>query len=73
MSQLMVARHPTHSYHPIQAAVATLRRVQRRFARWSARRRAYAQLLSLGDRELQDIGMSRAQALFEHDRPIWRG
>jgi uncharacterized protein YjiS (DUF1127 family) len=73
MTQLTIARHPAHVYHPIQAALAMLGRVRERLAAWSARRRAYAALLSLSDRELQDVGISRAQALFEHDRPIWRG
>jgi uncharacterized protein YjiS (DUF1127 family) len=73
MSQLTIARHPAPAYHAIQAAFATLKRVQRQFAAWSAQRRSRAQLLSLGDRELQDMGISRAQALFEHDKPFWRG
>ncbi len=30
-----------------------------------------AQLLSLNDRELRDIGISRVDALREADRPLW--
>jgi uncharacterized protein YjiS (DUF1127 family) len=30
-----------------------------------------AQLLSLSDRELRDIGISRVDALREADRPLW--
>lgn len=30
------------------------------------------QLAELDDRMLQDLGISRAQALFEADKPLWR-
>jgi len=73
MSQLMIARQPAHAYHPIEAAFAILSRVRRELGAWSAQRRSRAQLLTLGEHELKDIGISRAQALFEHDQPIWRG
>ena len=73
MSQLIIARHPAHAYHPIQAAFTILGRVRQQLAAWSARRQERAQLLTLDDHELKDIGISRAQALFEHDQPIWRG
>jgi uncharacterized protein YjiS (DUF1127 family) len=73
MTQLTIARHPAQTYHPIQAAFAILRRVRRQLAVWSAQRRSRAQLLLLGDRELKDMGLSRAQAAFEHDKPFWRG
>ena len=72
MTHLTIARHPAHSYHPIQAAFTTLKRLRQRLSAWSARRRASAQLLTLGDYELKDIGISRSQALFEHDKPFWR-
>ena len=73
MSQSTIARHPAPTFHPIQVALATLGRVRQQLAAWSARRQERAQLLTLDDHELKDIGISRAQALFEHDQPIWRG
>ena len=39
---------------------------------WAARRRARAALLALDDAALKDIGISRAQALYEFDHPRWR-
>jgi uncharacterized protein YjiS (DUF1127 family) len=73
MSQTTIGRHPAPSFHPIEAAFVTLGRVRRHLAAWRARRQSRAQLLTLGDHELQDIGISRAQALFETDKPFWRG
>ena len=73
MSHSTIAHRLAHACHPVQASVATLARAWHQFAAWSARRRSRAQLLTLGDHELHDIGISRAQALFEHDKPFWRG
>jgi uncharacterized protein YjiS (DUF1127 family) len=73
MSHSTIAHRPAHSYHPIQATVAVLATIRHHYAAWSARRRSRAQLLTLGDHELQDIGISRAQAMFEHEKPFWRG
>jgi len=73
MNQLTIARHAAPAYHPIQTALAILKHVRKRLAAWSAQRRAYAALLSLGEHELKDIGISRAQALFEAEKPFWRG
>jgi len=72
MSQTTIARHSGHGYHPIQAALAALAQLRQRVSAWSARRQANAQLLTLDDHELKDIGLSRGQALFEHDKPFWR-
>jgi uncharacterized protein YjiS (DUF1127 family) len=73
MTQLTVARLPAPSFHPIQAAFATLGRVRQRLAAWSARQRSRAQLSQLSDHELHDIGITRAQAFYEHEKPFWRG
>jgi uncharacterized protein YjiS (DUF1127 family) len=72
MSHTTIARHPAHTHHPIEAAFAALGRLRQRLAAWNARRQANAQLLTLDDHELKDIGLSRGQALFEHDKPFWR-
>jgi uncharacterized protein YjiS (DUF1127 family) len=73
MSHATIAHRRAHTHHPVQAALGTLARAWHQYSKWSARRRSRAQLLSLGDHELQDIGISRAQAMFEHDKPFWRG
>ena len=39
---------------------------------WQERARERRQLLSLGDRALQDFGRSRADAVGEGDKPFWR-
>jgi uncharacterized protein YjiS (DUF1127 family) len=39
---------------------------------WLERARERRQLLSLGDRDLQDFGASRADAAREADKPFWR-
>jgi uncharacterized protein YjiS (DUF1127 family) len=38
---------------------------------WQERARQRRQLLSLGDRALQDFGASRADASAEGDKPFW--
>jgi uncharacterized protein YjiS (DUF1127 family) len=38
---------------------------------WHERARQRRELLSLNDRELQDIGISRADAVGEGDKPFW--
>jgi uncharacterized protein YjiS (DUF1127 family) len=39
---------------------------------WQRRRRSRAQLATLDERMLQDIGLSRADAWFEINKPFWR-
>lgn len=39
---------------------------------WSERRRQRQALAGLDDAMLKDIGLSRADALFEADKPFWR-
>ncbi|HEY3149361.1 MAG TPA: DUF1127 domain-containing protein [Dongiaceae bacterium] len=39
---------------------------------WQERARQRRELLSLGDRALQDFGASRADAAGEGDKPFWR-
>lgn len=38
---------------------------------WHERARQRRELLSLNDRELHDIGLSRADAVGEGDKPFW--
>lgn len=42
-------------------------------ATWSERRRQRLALEALPDHLLHDIGLSRADALNEADKPFWRG
>ena len=72
MNQLTIVGHPVRRYHPVRTAFAALRALNEHLATWSARRRSRAALLTLGDAGLKDIGISRAQALFEYDKPFWR-
>jgi uncharacterized protein YjiS (DUF1127 family) len=73
MSQVTIGRHPALTYQPIRAAVAAFRRLREEVAYWRAQQRARAQLLLLDERGLKDIGISRAQAQFEAEKPFWRG
>jgi uncharacterized protein YjiS (DUF1127 family) len=38
---------------------------------WSQRIRSRYELLSLDERQLSDIGLSRAEAAAESDKPFW--
>lgn len=38
---------------------------------WLRRSRSRRQLVELGDQELSDLGISRAQARFESEKPFW--
>ena len=40
---------------------------------WNDRYRQRLHLGQLDDRMLRDIGLSRADALSEHEKPFWRG
>ena len=55
-----------------QSAAAALRRVVRTAVVWNRRARERAQLLSMGERGLRDIGLSRYDALHEGRKPFWR-
>jgi uncharacterized protein YjiS (DUF1127 family) len=73
MNQFTASVHSAPASRPIRAAFAALKGLKRQFATWSARQRERAALLSLSDAELKDIGISRAQAVFEHNKPFWHG
>jgi len=47
------------------------RQVQHGFAEWRRRARSRGELMSLSDRTLQDIGISRCTARFEACKPFW--
>ncbi len=72
MNHIAIARQSAQAHRPINATFAGLERLKGQLAAWSARRCARAALLSLGDAELKDLGISRVQARFEHSKPIWR-
>jgi uncharacterized protein YjiS (DUF1127 family) len=46
-------------------------RVQRTLAEWHRRSHSRAELATLSDRCLQDIGLSRCTASFEAAKPFW--
>jgi uncharacterized protein YjiS (DUF1127 family) len=58
-------RRPSPAFAPIAWIVATLRA-------WRRRARERAALAALDDRLLDDIGLTRAQARTEVDKPFWR-
>jgi uncharacterized protein YjiS (DUF1127 family) len=43
-----------------------------RMTRWQERRRTRAMLWRLSDRDLKDIGISRAEAWLEASKPFWQ-
>jgi uncharacterized protein YjiS (DUF1127 family) len=51
---------------------AQLARWREGFLRWRERRRSRQMLLTLGDRELRDIGLTRFDAWQEWKKPFWR-
>ncbi|MHA1536569.1 MAG: DUF1127 domain-containing protein [Alphaproteobacteria bacterium] len=52
---------------------ATVRRGAGMLAKWQERVNSRHALLKLDDRMLRDIGVSRADAVSESDKPFWRG
>ena len=73
MNTLSIARSPAHAPRPVRAALAALAGLKARLATWAARQRQRAAALALSDAELKDLGISRAQAAFDHNKPFWRG
>jgi uncharacterized protein YjiS (DUF1127 family) len=51
---------------------ATIAAMRRRLAAWQAMAQGRAELSRLSDRDLQDMGISRATALAEVRKPFWR-
>lgn len=72
MNQLVLARPPGVSPRLLCRLSVVLKDVKAQWAAWRMRQRERAALLSLSDAELQDIGISRAQANFQYNRPFWR-
>ena len=72
MNQLTLV-HPVRTPQWLRAARArrVFNRLGEHLAAWWAQRRARAALLSLSDDELKDVGISRAQALYEFDKSSW--
>jgi uncharacterized protein YjiS (DUF1127 family) len=73
MNTLSVARTQAHAPRPARAALAGLAGLKAQLATWSARQRQRAAALALSDAELKDLGISRAQVAFDHNKPFWRG
>jgi uncharacterized protein YjiS (DUF1127 family) len=51
---------------------ATLSRIAATLHEWLRRRRDRAELATLDERMLRDIGVSRAEVLHEINKPFWR-
>jgi uncharacterized protein YjiS (DUF1127 family) len=59
------AWRPKQALHPVAAAFVLI-------ARWIDRARQRQALAALDDRELRDIGITRAEAAREAGKPFWR-
>jgi uncharacterized protein YjiS (DUF1127 family) len=57
---------------PVAGHAARLARWREAFARWRERRRSRQMLLTLDDRTLRDIGLTRLDAWQEWKKPFWR-
>jgi uncharacterized protein YjiS (DUF1127 family) len=53
-------------------SIEIFRRVLSALRKLAQRRRSRRQLLALSDHMLKDIGISRADAVCEGDKPFWR-
>jgi uncharacterized protein YjiS (DUF1127 family) len=82
MTALVSPAHHTLGFRPLypasgglQARPWTKRLVNhllRTLTTWHDRHRQRQRLADLNDHLLRDIGITRAQALAEHDKPFWR-
>jgi uncharacterized protein YjiS (DUF1127 family) len=72
MNQLVLVHRSAPASPPIRTASAMLGGLKEQLAVWRSRQRQRAALLSLSDADLQDIGISRAQANFETNKPFWQ-
>ena len=72
MSQITIGRHPALTYQPVRAVAAAFARMRENIAYWRQQQRARGQLLALDEHGLKDIGISRAQARFEAEKPFWK-
>jgi len=72
MNQLILAHRSAPAPRSIRTASAMLKGLKEQLAAWRLRQQGRAALSSLSDAELQDIGISRAQANFESNKPFWQ-
>lgn len=68
MAQVIVLVQPRRKIARPGRASSVLDGIKAGLGMWSARRRERAVMLSLSDAELKDLGISRAQALFEYNK-----
>jgi uncharacterized protein YjiS (DUF1127 family) len=71
MSQSFV-QEPRRASSPAQTSRHILSNWSRAIAIWLDRRRGRQELSSLDDRLLDDIGISREDALWKASKPFWR-
>ena len=74
-----VAEEPSREAHlrrglslVLARALKAIARTAEQIAEWQARARSRRELMSLDDRSLQDIGISRGDAYMEYSKPFWR-
>jgi len=73
MSQMVIGQGSVPARRPLRVVVAAFGGLRALVAGWAKRQRERAALLALDDAGLKDIGISRAQAAFDHSKPFWRG
>jgi uncharacterized protein YjiS (DUF1127 family) len=71
MTQFIFAHRSALASRPIRSVSAVLKGLREQLAAWRLRQREREALHSISDAELQDIGISRAQANFEYNNPSW--
>ncbi|MEL0435557.1 DUF1127 domain-containing protein [Phycobacter sp. K97] len=76
MTQPTPSAYPNVSFLNTQPALPLLAQIAVQVAvlvtKWSLRHRSRKQLRHLSDAQLQDIGISRAEAHYEATLPFWR-
>ncbi len=56
----------------LASTLKAVARAAERIGEWRARARGRRELMSLDERTLQDIGLSRGDAYMEYSKPFWR-
>lgn len=60
------------AYHDRHARLSVGSRILARLGEWRRRARDRAELASLDDRMLRDVGLTRADAEFLSNKPFWQ-
>jgi uncharacterized protein YjiS (DUF1127 family) len=72
MRHIDLELQPTEPQRALLAAYEPLRKVVETIFIWTERARMRRRLLTLDDRMLKDVGITRAQVHGEAEKPFWR-